>query len=230
MVRTRRRVEATAETRARSACSPTSSTARHLSCTSAAGWCWSAARSACGWSPRRARGAESPPGRAARALLAACRCVSRSFRRPTGSLICCWPCAVTRPASPPWPTRRSRAPGGGCGAGSPHRRARVWMPRWRWRGAGDRGVPGPAVRGVPGPAAHRGACMFGPGANAEPGQGLDHARHELRTHTRSAAAGGRPTPWIARRAPRPASRRFRLARLAAEQPAVRVCRQARLDP
>ena len=70
----------------------------------------------------RARPARCWSRRAAGGCTAsACAPPSASCRRPTASPTCCWRCARTRRASPPWPTTPSPARPGGCAAGCPRR-------------------------------------------------------------------------------------------------------------
>ena len=103
--------------RPRSGCSATSSATRRASCTRAPAWCWSAGGSASGSWGRPARCSCAPAGAACTA--GACAPTTRRCPPPTAPRTCCWRCARTRPASPPWPTSPSAARPGACAAGCP---------------------------------------------------------------------------------------------------------------
>ena len=129
----------------------------------------------------------------------ACRCPSPACPRPTASPTCCWRCAPTRRASPPWRTSPSAA--------RPWRLRRRMPPRAR--PALDAGRPyGPRVEaarcedGVNGPCPIR---AFGPIMLPMPSTSA--ARRLILVPAAASPRAKAPTPGV---------RRFRLAQLRLE--------------
>ena len=77
-------------------------------------------------------------GRAARALLLRARHRPAPAARRTASRTCCWRCAPTRRASPPWPTTRSAARPGVCGGACRSACGRRWTRPARPRAPSER--------------------------------------------------------------------------------------------
>ena len=78
------------------------------------------------------------PGGAAGALLLRAYVPSPSCRPPTAWPTCCWPCAWTRRALPPWPTTPSRVRRGGFAGACPSRCAPRWTRHAARRAGGER--------------------------------------------------------------------------------------------
>src|ERR1700759_3223271 len=108
--------------RARSDSSAPSSGTMRASWWRGPGLCWSAAPSACGCWGRPARCWSARADGASSAT--ACAWPTPACRRLTAWRTCCWRCAPTRAALPPWPTLRGAGRAGGCAGTYRLRRAR----------------------------------------------------------------------------------------------------------